>query len=192
MEAVVDEVRAIVQRHADAKVAFQELRKIITKHLPRRKWDRIRFPILYETDVLEARKWIDDTAIPYGPAAIAIALHPGGEHDGLGKNALLMTTKASGIGLQTAWDTNWEGPSADHLIWGLFELHKSYSKFGLEYPASLAADYVLYLGYSGLVLADAAERSSVRNCDFVWGFGEERPFPLCRASASGVIRTLEF
>ena len=88
-------------------------------------------------------------------------------------------------GLEWMYGCTWYGES--HLIRGLLEMHGAYSqeKEGL----SSFADYVLFLGYSGLILASAIEalerpvRAGKKGRLFAWGFHDGDIFPLLRATA---------
>ena len=190
MRAVVDEVRAVVRQGGDEKCVFDALRAIGSKHLPRRRWDKIRVPVLFEADVLETTKWINGVVALYQASNAYVALDTLNENDGQGKNVSTgMTRMLDSAAELHGWDPKWEGPRECHLVWGLFELHQSYLKWGLEYPARVLADYVMFMGYSGLVYAAAVERSTLReNCRFVWGFGEDMPFPLALTSPEGTLR----
>jgi hypothetical protein len=190
MQAVIEEVRAVVRAGGDESAAFGALREIWLKHLPRRKWGKIQLPALFHTDVLEASKWINDVVLPYRPSNVYVALDTLNEQDGQGKNvATGMTRAVDPNAAVDNWDPSWEGPRERHLVWGLFELHQRYLKWGLEYPASVLADYVMFMGYSGLVYVAAIERSSLKlDCRFVWGFGEGGPYPLVRTSPDRAVR----
>lgn len=186
----LEEMRAVVRTGGDENAAFDALRAIGQNHLPQRKWGKIRFPPLFQTDVLEAVKWINDVVLQHRPTNVYLALDALNEQDGQGKNVATGMTRAVDPDAELrGWDPSWEGPSEHHLMWGLFELHQQYLAWDLRYPANVLADYILFMGYSGLVYAAAIERSQCNfDCRFVWGFGEDAPFPLVRVSPSGMVR----
>jgi hypothetical protein len=190
MKAVVDEVRAVVRSGDNEKIAFDALRELGAKHLPRRKWNNLRLPALFETDVLEAAIWIKDNVVPYRATNVFLALDTMNERDGQGKNVTSLITRSLDPSAELKdWGHACEGPKALHLVWGLFGLHQLYLKWDLEYPASVLVDYVIFLGYSGLMYAAAVERSCLKDdCRFVWGFGEDTPFPLVRMTSDGPVR----
>jgi len=93
--------------------------------------------------------------------------------------------------LDWAYGCGWYG---DHyLIRGLREMHSVYAQ-PEEKDLFAFADYILFLGYSGLVLASAVEnmnpeiRSGPKGRLFGWGFHDGDLFPLCRAIGERVER----
>jgi hypothetical protein len=100
-----------------------------------------------------------------------------------------MTNRVPSDAEFNGWSIPCEGPRESHLIWGLMDIHTQYEKWNADFQVSEQADYILFLGYSGLVFADAVERASLRrDCRFLWGFGEECPRPLIRTSSTGAVR----
>ncbi len=74
-----------------------------------------------------------------------------------------------------AREGNWYGK--DHLIASLVPMKDLYEETGV----SSFADHVLFLGYSGLILAEALERATL-SLPFlaIWGFHDGDLFYLCR------------
>jgi hypothetical protein len=86
--------------------------------------------------------------------------------------------------LEWMYSNAWYGE--DHLIRGLCEMHAVYSTQKKLYSL---ADYVLFLGYSGIILSaailklDPGVRSGPMGRLYAWGFHDGDIFPLCRATA---------
>ncbi len=58
-------------------------------------------------------------------------------------------------------------PAGEHLIRGIYEIHRTYQD--AEYEVSKLADYLFFFGYSGIVLAAALEQLPIDwNSLFVW------------------------
>jgi hypothetical protein len=109
--------------------------------------------------------------------------------DGAGENVEIGGTSRDGVeDADGDWLYSLEWYGTRHLIAGLLEMHAIYSHEDWKTHFA-AADYVLFLGYSGLVLMEAAERVAWRDDTLlVWGFHDGDMFALARASAGGVQR----
>lgn len=79
-----------------------------------------------------------------------------------------------------------------HVIRGLVDLHGAYT--ALDEQLFSFADYVLFLGYSGLVLSSAVEqltpavRAGKSGRLFAWGFHDGDIFPMTRAIGTKIER----
>ncbi|MDX2012330.1 MAG: LCCL domain-containing protein [Myxococcaceae bacterium] len=74
----------------------------------------------------------------------------------------------------------------NHLIRGLKRLKRVYGRREWQEHHSMA-DYLLFLGYSGLVLRDAVRAQAWRgNTVVAWGFHDGDLFSLARADPTGV------
>jgi len=186
----ISKILTAIRKATNASDAFDKLVAIASSHAKYADWEKLRFPKCFEKDVRDAAKWIEKSLADYPAAGVYLGLDTLNERRGWGTNLEIgMNSHADPSKKNIDWVFNCEQYGKKHLIRGLYELHRSYQKFDLEYPADLEADYALFLGYSGLVLAAALERARFRrDCMFVWGFHDGDLFLLCRTSAKGVER----
>ncbi len=143
-----------------------------------------------ESDVASATTWLQKSFSKYPPTGVYLGMDTANEREGLGKNIEIGLTDVAGpLPLDMEWIYDGFDYGEDHLIRGLYEIHKSYAAIGLDESDSLLPDYVFYLGYSGVVLAAAAERIPVRwDSLFVWGLHDGDMVFLARGSSKGVER----
>src|SRR5436190_3976473 len=109
--------------------------------------------------------------------------------DGAGKNVEIGgTAREDADDAAGGWLYSLEWYGKPHLITGLLEMHTTYSHE--DWKAHFAAaDYVLFLAYSGLVLTGAAERIAWRNDTLlVWGFHDGDLLMLARGTRAGLHR----
>lgn len=189
MDIPFADILAIVRKPDEPTAAFEALRKIGDARLPSPVWRAIDVPDI-ESDIEDAGEWLRAAISAYRPTGVYLGLDTLNQDDGAGKNAEIgMTTKADPAPLAMEWAWKCEKYGDDHLIQGMYEIHKTYQRSGLEYPASLLADYLFFFGYSGIVLASALERMPVRwSSLFVWGFHDGDIAYLARGSPRGVER----
>ncbi|HXX92752.1 MAG TPA: hypothetical protein VEN81_03910 [Planctomycetota bacterium] len=137
-------------------------------------------------DIAEARDWLEaQLARRASTTGVYLGLDTLNMDDGAGHNVEIGgSVKADPESLDTEWafENSWTGEH--HLIRGLFEMHRIYSTIEDLYSF---ADYALFLGYSGIVLAAAVERlerklrSGGMGRLYIWGFHDGDLFPLCNS-----------
>jgi hypothetical protein len=193
MDIPFDDMCAVVRKPGHLAAAFDALRSIGEARIQSPVWRTIETPDI-ESDIEDAGRWLRETITLYRPTGVYLGLDTLNEDDGAGKNVEIgMTTEADPATLAMEWAWSCEQYGDDHLIRGLYEVHKTYQDAGLEYPASLLADYLFFFGYGGIVLASALERVPVRwNSLFVWGFHDGDIGFLARGSPRGVERLVTF
>jgi hypothetical protein len=193
MEIPIDEILDTVREPLDPETAFNALRDLCKRTTKLRVWDSVRTPDT-EADIATARLWLDQNISEQQPSGVYLGLDTLNENDGWGKNVGIgFTAEANPRLLRMDWAYCCEGRGEDHLIRGLYEVHKACDAFGLEYRDSNLAEYVLYLGYSGIVFASALEKLAPRwGCLFVWGFHDGDLGFLARSSSRGVERLASF
>jgi hypothetical protein len=193
MDIPFEEILAVVRQPLEPAAAFELLRQIGEAHLPSPVWRTIETPDI-EADIEAARAWLHNALDVSRPTGVYLGLDTLNEDDGAGSNVEIgMTSQADPVPLAMEWAWNCEQHGGDHLIRGMYEVHKAYEDSGLEDPDSLLADYLFFFGYSGIVLAAALERVPVRwNALFVWGFHDGDIAFLARSSPAGIERLATF
>lgn len=186
----IAKILTAIRKTTNASDGFEKLLAISSSQAKYADWEKVHFPKCFEKDVCDAAKWIEKSLARYPATGVYLGLDTLNQRRGWGTNVEIgMNSEADPAKINIDWVFNCERYGKKHLIRGLYELHRTYQKFDLEYPASLVADYALFLGYSGLVLAAALERARFRrDCMFVWGFHDGDLFLLCRTTAKGVER----
>ncbi len=193
MDVPYNEILAIVREPGDLKTAFAALRELGRSQLASEVWDKIPTPEL-QADVLLAGAWLKKNIVEYQPSGVYLGLDTLNEKQGHGKNLEIgMTREADPDKLEMEWAYRLPQRGHNHLIEGIYQAHRAYQEFGLEYPAEILADYIFFFGYSGLVLAFAIERVKINwDCLFIWGFHDGDLGYLVRSSPQGVVRLATF
>lgn len=194
----IDEILALVQTAPDATSGWDRLRTLCEQHWPSPLWGHLRGvdPV---RDAEDAASWLRAQLDAASAAEVALrGLYLGLDTlnmDGpQGANVEIAgTSTAQAVRLDpTAENIEWvhrvEWDGDRHLIAGLRAMKEVYARS--EWQAQYgAADYVLFLGYSGVVLADAA--ASVQwpqSVVLVWGFHDGDLFRLGRWGRDGFER----
>lgn len=189
----VPEILAAIRNHPRPEDAWLEILGACQRSAGRAPWGRLPAPEI-ERDINAAIGWLSDQ----------LPRHRGATGVYLGLNLLEMRG-GRGVNVEIAWSTacdpasdslDWlAGPLARggrHLIRGLFDLHAEYSgaawRAGDERVAPGTylelADYILPLGYSGIVLGHAFGRLPAdRALLVVRGFHDGDVFLLGRMKA---------
>ncbi len=189
MKIPFDKILDCVRQKIEPKQAFNKLVGVGKSRLKSPLWDAVLVPDT-EADVASATTWLKESFSSYSPTGVYLGMDTLNEKDGRGKNVEIGITDAKGpLPLDMEWIYDGFDYGKNHLIRGLYEIHKSYAAMDLEESDSLLLDYVFYLGYSGVVLAAAVERIPVRwDSLFVWGFHDGDMAFLARGSSRGVKR----
>jgi hypothetical protein len=187
-----DSILAIVREPGDLKSAFDAFREIGQKQMPSELWDKIRAPDV-EADVWNAAAWLKETVFEFRPSGVYLGLDTLNERQGAGKNVEIgMTREANPEELEMKWAYRLPEYGEDHLMEGMYKVHREYEKLGFESSSSLLADFLFFFGYSGIVLAAAIERIAVDwDCLFIWGFHDGDLGYLVRSSSNGIARLAE-
>ena len=193
MDIPIADILAVVGKPGEPTAAFDALRKIGEARVQSPVWRMIDVPDV-ESDIQDASRWLRETITPYRPTGVYLGLDTLNENDGVGQNVEIgMTSKADPARLEMDWAWKCEQYGKEHLIRGMYKIHKAYEAAELEFETSLLADYLFFFGYSGIVLASALERMPVRwDSLFVWGFHDGDIGFLARGSPRGVERLATF
>jgi len=194
--AAIPGILSIVRRTPDPAEGRVQLLAHCSKQARASLWKRLPH-VDVARDVAEAVRWLREEL--HGRVAttgVYLGLDTLNMDGGRGANVEIggsLKADPSTNELDWMYGCAWYGKS--HLIQGLFEMHGVYSK---EKPELFSfADYVLFLGYSGLVLASAIEvlepplRAGSKGRLFAWGFHDGDLFPLSRATERKTRRLAE-
>jgi hypothetical protein len=189
MKIPYDEILGCVRKSIAPQKAFKELIDVGKSQLKSPLWDAIPTPDT-EADVTSAATWLQESFSKYPPTGVYLGMDTVNENDGKGKNVEIGMTDVPGpLPLELEWIYDGFDYGENHLIRGLYEIHKGYDALDLQEPQSLLADYVFYLGYSGIVLAAALDKMQVRwESLFVWGFHSGDLAFLARSTPAGITR----
>lgn len=181
----IDEILGILRQFADAKAAWDSQLKLLQRSFPSDLWSN-----LLEADIRRD----SDAAAAWLEASLEQVKAPVGVY--LGLNTLNMDCGA-GHNLEVGWtsnanvdadDTGWVyqglqyGPR--HLLDGLVGMHSIYSLPQWKQQFS-NADYMIFLGYSGLILREALQKAAIPVPALItWGFHDGDIFLLGRKDAT--------
>lgn len=189
----IREVLALVRSAPSAAAGWPRLRAVCARRWPSPLWARLGAGVDPTGDVRAAAAWLDSQLAagdaPSPVRGVYLGLDTLNMSGRGGTNVEIGATGAadpSRADIEWTYELEWYGRS--HLIAGLKAMHREYSRSRWEELFS-AADYVLFLGYSGLVLAEAA--GAVRweaSALVVWGFHDGDLFRLGRAGGTGFKR----
>jgi hypothetical protein len=186
----IDAVLDVVRTHVDPSVGWArivELCRAVAQDAP---WDALPMPDV-EHDIVEASAWIRrKLGTEEGPCGIYLGLDTLNMDGGAGANAEIgLASGAPEDFAQPDWMFDVTLSYGDsHLIRGLLELHRTYSTRRWRRVFDLC-DYTLFLGYSGLVFAQAFERMRDRGRLFpTWGFHDGDLFLLGRYHDGSFVR----
>ena len=188
----IDDVTAIVRSAASAADGWHDLRAACAKAQPSDLWPALPAPNIAR-DVERAATWLSGQLAQPGAPRPARGLYLGLDtlnmNDGAGFNvALGATSRCNPLELDPDWPSSCEWEGADHLIEGLVALQATYQADEWKVEREFA-DYHLFLGYSGLILADALAMLAVGEPLLaVFGFHDGDLFFLARRAPGGIER----
>ena len=181
MEQAIDKTLEIVRTQPDPQRAWSEVISACRDCEPSDLWQALP-PVDFERDILAAAQWLSSQlATQPDVSGIYLGLDTLNMKDGSGTNI--------GFGGSTVCDASqseqdWIEDNLKfgdaHLIRSLLRLREVYSQPKWE-DSYMLADYVLFLGYSGIVLREALIRMTTHRSILVsWGFCEGDNFLLGR------------
>lgn len=178
-----DELLRIIRSQPGFELAWQRILELLDTHQSSALWSALPRPD-FASDKTKVRHWLQ--------GSLANLAESSGVY--LGLDTLNMD-EGAGTNIEIGWlrcdttrnDTDWiygdlqRGDST--LIPGLHALHAMYSSPEWK-PVFSLADYLVFLGYSGLVLREAlSELSAPQDLLVAWGFHDGDMFILGRMLA---------
>ena len=164
-----EEIRNEITLHPNPELAFKNILQAEKKNCPALDWDQ--FSVKYmDTDISEATQWIKKSMKNMPDVkGIYLGLDTLNMEDGKGSNVEIGMNSScdpTESSIDWAFDCNTYGDR--HLIMGLYSFFANFS--GPDDENKDLAEYVIFLGYSGLVLREALLKASIKS-DFIscWG-----------------------
>ena len=188
----IDKLIEIVRKSRDPQKAWSEIFRLCQTSQPSPMWNKLPQPDI-AGDIVRARTWLmtQISQSKVRPRGIYLGLDTLNMNEGRGKNVELgFSSKADPAVLDMDWIFNCEAYGADHLISSLVGMKKLYDA---DEETSSFADYMLFLGYSGLILLAAIESAPLEN-DFIaiWGFHDGDMAFLVRSVDGQIERLVKF
>ena len=182
MNKPIDETLVVVRDHRSPAAGWADILALCRIACPSAPWGTL--PILdFERDISAATVWLTSQLARVPDAfGIYLGLDTLNMCEGDGKNLEFGGTPNCDVASDSVdWLYNGELKYGDdHLIYGLYELQRVYTTEPWEEAFDLC-DYIFFLGYSGIVLAQAFERiSTPRTLLPAWGFHDGDIFALGR------------
>ncbi len=165
-----EEIRNEITLQTSPEQAFKSILQAATKNCPALDWDQ--FSVSYmNTDIIAATQWIKKTlkSMP-DVKGIYLGLDTLNMEDGKGSNVEIgMNTNCDPTKISIDWAFDCDTYGDRHMIKGLYSFFANFS--GPDDENKDLAKYVIFLGYSGLVLREALLKASIKS-DFIscWGF----------------------
>ena len=186
MEIAIDKTLEVIRSQPNPQCAWTGIISLCRETEPNELWQALPTPDI-ERDISAAGRWLS-TQLSAQPDAVGIylGLDTLNMDNGSGTNIEFGGSVTCDV---TRDDVDWaygklkHGES--HLIRGLFELQKVYSR--PQFKSAFAfADYIVFLGYSGVVLGQAFIRlATTRSLLPAWGFHDGDLFALGRKTSGG-------
>lgn len=181
MEKAINKILEIVRTEQDPQLAWVKVISLCRDGKPSGLWDVLPTPDI-ERDVVAVSEWLSAqlSGLPE-IKGIYLGLDTLNMDDGNGTNVEFGGSAAcdsSQVEIEWVYGKLEYGDS--HLIYGMLELQRIYSQ--PEWRSAFSfADYILFLGYSGIVLGQAFIRLPTnRSLLPAWGFHDGDLFALGR------------
>lgn len=184
----VNELLAILREEREGEAAWRQILRLLQRSSPSGLWESLP-PVQIERDVGAAADWLH--------ASLGQLRAPLGVY--LGLDTLNMTADG-GHNVEIGWTTPLNVDKTDtdrldeglvhgarHRIDGLAKLQSTHAR--PEWAALFStADYMLFLGYAGIVLRDAIGAAALpAPLLTAWGFHDGDIFVLGRLTADGFV-----
>lgn len=179
----IEGILEIVRSASDATQGWNRLRSLLKKSKPSRLWDRFE-NVDPARDVESSRVWLQKLLPTVDCARPIHGIYLGLDTcsaDIRGHNVeIATTTSCNPSSLDLNWIFGCNREHECHLIFGLLEMKRVYEqKMWMKFRDF--AEYSLFLGYSGLILAEALNDQLLSESFLAaWGFHDGDIFPLGR------------
>ena len=177
----IDEIREIIRIENDPKLAIKKIIEVCRNKIPSSIWAEFE-GMKIEQDILDAEKWLKESFDEFPEfKGIYFGLDTLNMGSGNGSNIEIGLSKSCDPKiLSDEWTFNCEFYGKNHLIKGLHEISSSFlekNKWNSEVRA--VAEYVIFLGYSGIILRDSIKKLNI-STDYlsIWGFHDGDMFFL--------------
>jgi hypothetical protein len=193
MEFPIDEALKILKDHNNPETALVDLIALCAGVLPKENWSALP-KVDVTRDIDEATEWLSDQMRQADqPSGIYIGLDTLNMDEGDGHNVAFASSKECE---PTSDSQDWLEEDMDygdeHLIHGLYLLHNEYGGGKWSDEGYDLCDYILFLGYSGIVLMHAFKKISITSPSLaVWGFHDGDLFRLAYKDGEQLTRICE-
>lgn len=165
-----EEIRNEITQQANPELAFKNILQAAKKNCPALDWGQ--FSVNYmDTDISAATQWIKKTMKNMPDVkGIYLGLDTLNMEDGKGSNVEIgMNSNCDPAKISIDWAFDCDTYGDRHLIMGLYSFFSNFA--GPDDENKDLAEYVIFLGYSGLVFREALLKACIKS-DFIscWGF----------------------
>lgn len=169
----IDETMQILRIESDSKIAFHKILEQANKNLPSEIWKEYE-KLNIERDIEDAVIWLKKILIQFPDSkGIYLGLDTLNMDEGNGTNVEIGLSKSCNPNeFSGDWTYDCEDHGEPHLIKGLYEVADTFGSSERWTNDEVSfAEYLVFLGYSGVVLKGALSKLEINN-DFlsIWGF----------------------
>ncbi|MEJ7137805.1 hypothetical protein [Amphibiibacter pelophylacis] len=177
----IEQLFSILRNHRNFEASWSQVLNILEEHTGRSLWQSLA-QVPFDANILRMHQWLElqlaDIAAPTG---VYLGLDTLNMDQGQGKNIDIGWTTCDTRLNQSDWIYGQLTHGESVFLDGLYQLHQIYSlaQWQSVYPI---ADYMLFLGYSGLIVLEAiAQAQSPYSRLYTWGFHDGDMFLLARS-----------
>ena len=187
----VEVIQSSIKKIEDPHKAFYKILKVAEEVAPSKV--RGRLPYDLDKDIVAATKWIEREFNAAGEfTGVYFGLDTLNMNDGSGANVEIAFSQQCRVDVPAddSWLENLEHRGAAHLIRSLYDMQQVYSnEKKYSYEIRSFVEYVVFLGYSGVVLGTALKRINHAGSYLAqWGYHDGDLF--CLAQKIGPAVTL--
>ena len=177
----IDQILSEIKNQPDPQLAFGNILAFAQDALPSNIWGTFS-RIDLQTDIAEATTWLQKTISQFPDSkGIYLGLDTLNMDEGNGSNIEVgLSTECAPAELTDEWTYDCENYGEPHLLKGLYLVSDSFENEELwSDDERQFAEYVIFLGYSGIVLREALFNLETAD-DFIsiWGFHDGDMFFL--------------
>jgi hypothetical protein len=177
----IDETMQVLRTESDFEIAFKKIIGYANNNLPSEIWKQYEM-LNIERDIEEAIKWLQNSLTEFPDSkGIYLGLDTLNMDEGNGTNVEIGLSKSCNPNeFSDDWAYDCEDYGESHLIKGLFEVADTFvNTEKWTNDETSFAEYIVFLGYSGVILREALNRVKTEN-DFlsIWGFHDGDMFLL--------------
>lgn len=172
MEYPIEETLKILKNHENPEHALNDLITLCSAVLPKENWSSLP-KVNVARDISELAKWLSEQiAQADDPSGIYLGIDTENRDVGDGHNLDFTSSK---VCEPTSESLDWLDEDLDqgdgHLIDGLYLLQQAYTSGKWSEDSQSLCDYILFLGYSGIIVMHAFKQISIAKPTLVvWGF----------------------
>jgi hypothetical protein len=190
MKLPIRETLTVVREYTQPRRAWADIVALCRKAEPSAPWDDLAPPDV-ERDIVVATAWLEQQLAALTDArGLYLGLDTLNMQGGRGTNVEIGGSSGCDPASESI-DWVYAGNldyGTKHLIYGLYELQEVYSSNTWS-AAYDVCDYIFFLGYSGIVLAESFRRlDTLRTLLPVWGFHDGDLFALGRKQGGEFVR----